>query len=133
YIISYLIIYILIITLFTFSILTGYYLLKTNSLKKGIKYSFINQFLQLVQFGILGSGLYFVAGPYLSFGFSTNPNLHLITDFSIFRSSCYISFFAKNGTYVSFNVVAAIILMYLYLVWGYIKTSEKEIADVAQK
>lgn len=129
YLIHYLIIFIIILGLFTFSIISGYNLLRTKSLKKGIKYSLINQFLQLIQFEILGFGLYFVAGPYFSFGFSTVHSMHFITNFSIFKSSCYINLFANNSTSISFNVVAAIILMYLYLTRGYIKTSEKKVVD----
>ena len=104
----------LIIGLFIFSIVSGIYLLKSKSLKKGIRYSLVNQILQLIQFEVLGVGLYFVAGSYVSYGLSNLPSLHLVTDYSIFRSSCYLSIFRESNEIVfNINIVAIILISYL--------------------
>lgn len=120
--------FVFIFGLFAFSIISGIYLLKTKSLLKGIKYSIVNQALQLIQFEILGLGLYYVAGFYLALGFSDTPQLHLITDYSIFKSSCYLSFFREsNEITLSINVAAIMLLTYLIYLNNPLRINNKTI------
>lgn len=58
----------LFVGLFIFSIVAGRMLLKTDSLKKGIRLSIIIQFFQILSFTILGFTWNFHAGPNLSVG-----------------------------------------------------------------
>lgn len=120
--------FVFIFGLFVFSIISGIYLLQTKFLPKGIKYSIVNQALQLIQFEIFGLGLYYVAGFYLAFGFSDTPKLHLITDYSIFKSSCYLSFFREsNEIILSINFAAIVLLAYLIYLNNTIKANKKTI------
>lgn len=114
YILHNFIYFIIIIGLFIFSIVCGIYLLKVKYQTLGIKYSFINQFLQLIQFEILGNGLFYVAGCYLAIGFSDSPQMHLFKYFAIFKGCGIISFLVdSNEITFSINLVALIFLIYL--------------------
>jgi len=120
--------FVFIFGLFVFSIISGIYLLKAKLLLKGIKYSIVNQALQLIQFEIIGLGLYYVAGFYLAFGFSNTPQPHLIIDYSIFKSSCYLSFFREsNEITLSINVVAITLLVYLIYLINPLRVNNKTI------
>lgn len=113
YIISNILIFIFIIGLFTYSIVSGCYLFGRNKLK-GLNLSIINQALQLVQIAILGFGFYYVAGFYLGFGFSDTPDLHFIYRDSLFQSSCYITLKASSAEIsLVFNIVSLLLLLLL--------------------
>ena len=112
FIVSYPLHFIIIVGLFVFSIICGVKIWFNKV--KGLKLSIINQYLQLIQFSILGFGFYYVAGIYLATGFSDTPNYHFLFDSSFFRSSCYITINSSdNEIAVLVNLVAVglIILM----------------------
>jgi len=125
YILGNLLSFAIIIGLFIYSLICGIYLITYQQPGLGIKLSFINQYLQLLQFEILGNGIYYVAGCYLSLGFSDTPQLHLVSEHSIFRSSCFISFLVdSNEITLSLNIAAIIILFCLnYLNKQYFPTA----------
>ncbi len=107
--------YVLVIGFFVYSIICGIYLFKSSNLKRGVKLSIINQALQLLQFEVLGNGLYYVAGSYFAIGFSDAPKYHVLLDYSLFRSSCYLSFLTEsNEITIALNVVAFIFLAFLF-------------------
>lgn len=111
---------------FVFSIISGIYLIKDNTFKKGIKLSIINQSIQILQFQVLGLGLYYVAGPYIGLGFIDTPNLHFITDFAIFRSYSSISLFSKSDEIsLSFNLAAIIIVLFLFYIDDFVEVKKK--------
>jgi len=114
FILQHLLTFTLIFGLFTFSVISGIYLLKRQNFSKGINLSLINQGLQLMQFEVLGNGLYYVAGFYLALGFSDTPHFHLDVSYYFFRSACYISFFVdSNEITLTLNFVALSILVAL--------------------
>lgn len=106
--------FVIIISIFIYSIYCGIKLIRGKQLLSGIKHSLINQYLQLIQFEIFGYGLYYVSGCYLALGFSDTPKLHLITHASIFNSSCYISFLRNsNEITLSINIISLLIIIFL--------------------
>jgi hypothetical protein len=116
----------IVIGLFIFSITSGIYLLRFKNLVKGLKLSLINQTLQLVQFEILGNGLYFVAGSYVALKFTFMPSFSLSLDYSLFRSFCFINYLVdSNLIFVSLNLISASLLIYLrYTYLQYINHSK---------
>jgi hypothetical protein len=103
----------IIIGLFSFSIISGLYLFQGQK-EKGIHMSLINQILQLVQFKILGFGVFFVAGSYIGVGFTDTPELHFLYNGSLFQSSCFIDF-KTNDSEISIvlNLVALSLVVFL--------------------
>lgn len=127
YVLKNLLYFVIIISLFIYSTFCGIKLIRGKQLSKGIKHSLINQYLQLIQFEILGNGLYYVAGCYLALGFSDTPKLHLITHFSIFNSSCFISFLANsNEITLSLNIVSFVIVIFLNYVTNHVSFIRSE-------
>lgn len=53
---------------------------------KGIKLAIASQYLQVIQFSILGFILQYVAGAYFAIGFSDTPDYHFLFYSSFFRS-----------------------------------------------
>ena len=113
YILSNILIFVFIIGLFTYSIVSGCYLFGKNKLK-GLNLSIINQALQLIQIAVLGFGFYYVAGLYLGIGFSDTPDFHFIFRDSLFQSSCYITLRASSDEIsLVFNIVSLLLLLLL--------------------
>lgn len=127
YVLSKFVYFILILIGFSFSIICGIVLLGRN-IKKGLKFSLINQFFQLFQFELLGYGIYYVAGSYISVGFSDSPTFHILYDSSLFRSAFYISLFLnKNEITISLNIVALFIIIIINRVYNvFIKSKHEE-------
>lgn len=118
----------IIIGLFVFSISCGIFLLQNKNITKGIKLSLINQTFQLIQFEILGNGLYYVAGSYVALKFTIIPNFSLSLDYSLFRSYCFISFLVdSNLIYVSVNIISAILISYLLFIYHKFKINSPQI------
>lgn len=109
-----LIYFVFIIAIFIYSIICGIKLIQGKQLTQGLKHSLINQYLQLIQFETFGNGIYYVTGGCFGLGFSDTPNLHLISNFYIFESSCFFSFLADSDEItLSINLVALIIIIFL--------------------
>jgi hypothetical protein len=110
--------YTIVIGFFVFSICSGIYLIRNKDLAKGIKLSFINQIIQLIQFEIVGNGLYFVAGSYIALKFTFLPNFSLQLDYSLFRSYSFISFLVNSSIiYVSINIISVILIIFLQYIY----------------
>ena len=60
--------------LFIYSIVCGFLLLKKQNIIKALKFSLINQVLQLVNFSIFGFAFKYISGFYLSTGFDLSNN-----------------------------------------------------------
>lgn len=126
YVLKNLLSFVVIISIFFYSTFCGIKLIRGKQLLVGIKHSLINQYLQLIQFEIFGYGLYYVSGCYLALGFSDTPKLHLITNGSIFNSSCFISFLRNtNEITVSINIISLLIIIIL----NYITNHESYISS----
>ncbi len=67
--------------LYTYSVLCGILLVRQH--KHGLKYSLINQYLQLVNFAILGFGLKYVSGMLLSVGVDLTGEFEMKFNFAI--------------------------------------------------
>lgn len=96
-------------TLYTYSIFCGILLLKKNI--SGLTHSLANQFLQLVNFSILGLSLQYVSGVFLSIGFDLTNSL-LIT-FNLGFSSWQLTINDDIEPFtVNFNFIALVLIIF---------------------
>ncbi len=118
FVFNYFIYFIIITFAFSFGIYCGVILL-TKNISRGINLSIINQFLQVVQFSILGNGIEYVAGIYFAIGFSDTPSFNLQYKFSTYKSSCFLSFMTGDEEIkVMINLIAILFIVYLYKVYS---------------
>lgn len=117
-----LLIFLIGLALFIFSIYTGKQLLNERSLKIGIILSIINQVFQLIQFKIAGYGLSYSSGSELLIGFSDNT----IFNFAIITSSFNMSI-NTDGFEFTFmvNLMAIFILVVLFDIWEELRPEER--------
>lgn len=90
------------ICLYCFSILCGIFLLTKKDIN--FKYSFINQYLQLIGFSVLGYSFSYASGIYLSIGIYQENAI----DFKFLLGI--------STSYISFNINSNVISVYLNLV-----------------
>lgn len=114
-----------VVPLIIIPILTGYYLLFTNQIKKGLKWTFINQILQFVQFKFFGAGLYYISGMYYNFGIvKDNFGWHLSSEGRIFDYECVVKLYS-NDTNILFLVNIVPFLVISILTFGkFYKTAQ---------
>ena len=99
------------------SVVAGINILKTKT-AKGLYLSFINYFLQIVQFKIVGFYFFYSIGPYLGVGFVKNANQELsfwweASEFIFINITRFVN--DKIGYFVSFNFVAILFIIILLL------------------
>ena len=98
--------------LFCFSIICGQQLLKGN-LKRGLKLSTVNQFLQVFNFAFAGYSFKYVAGLLLSLGIDLTQGFNFTFNFSIPAFRFNIN--AENDVLnVGFNLIAIFLVCLLY-------------------
>jgi len=119
-----LVIFVLALLLFLFSIYCGYLLITKNT--KGIRLSTINQFLQLFSFAFGGYGYQYFSGLYLTVGLDLTDSFNFIFGFGI--SSWKLNINAGSPVIlVDFNLVALCIILVLDSLKKQIKDEENSI------
>lgn len=114
-----LLIFLIGLALFIFSIYTGRQLLNKETLKYGIVLSIINQIFQIIQFKMAGYGFSFSSGGELLVGFSNNIKF----DFAIINSSFNMSINTDSSEFVFMvNFLAIFFLIVLFDIWEELKT-----------
>ena len=94
----------------SYSIYCGILLL--NKKKFGINHSLINQYLQLINFSILGYGFTYISGVYFSIGLD-------LTDSMLFKFNLGVSTWQINinrytdTIYINFNLVALVLIIFI--------------------
>ena len=96
--------------LYSFSIYSGILLFNNRKLK--ISYSFINQYLQLINFSILGYGFTYITGFYLSTGFDFTNSILLKFNFGLATWQINIGTDAEI-IYLNLNLVALILIVFI--------------------
>ena len=113
--------------LFIFSIYAGKQLLIKRTLKLGLILSIINQTLQIIQFNIAGYGFIYFSGAELSIGYKDN----LSFDFDIIASGFIISINSESSEFaLMVNVFAVILLIVLFDIWEEIKEDEELVESI---
>lgn len=98
------------IALYSYSIYCGTLLLKKNI--TGLKHSLINQYLQIVNFTILGFTFQYVSGAYLTVGFEIADSFNIL--FASGISTWKITISGETQTLQSnFNLVALFFIIYI--------------------
>lgn len=106
-----LLIFIVGLSLFSFSIYAGKQLLNDETAGKGIILSIINQILQLFQWSLFGFGLTYSSGAELIVGIQ---GLALKAHAALLFSSFEMSLFSSSEYFVKLNVLAVLILVTLF-------------------
>lgn len=114
-----LLIYLVGIFLFIFSLYAGKTLIVGIHRPDYIVYSFINQALQLFQWSLFGYGLTYSSGTSISVGFK---GISVALDFSTFMSSFEMFINSSNEFYIKINLVAAILIIILFYIKNKVKT-----------
>jgi len=118
-----LLIFLLGLTFFSFSIYSGKQLITKHTLKVGIVLSIINQVFQIVQFKIAGFGLSYSSGTELLIGFSDSIKFN----FAIISSSFKMSFNQDSSEIeLMINIMAVLILIVLVDIWEEIKNEGQD-------
>lgn len=95
--------------LYSFSIFCGIALLKNKN--KGLRFSLINQIIQLVNFSILGYGFKYISGFYISVGINLSNNNLL---FKFGSSSWEILFNMESGiSEAHINIFAFLLIIFI--------------------
>ena len=102
--------YVIAFLLFSFSIYSGYKLLKSEEL--GIYYSRINQALQLIVFAVLGYGYSFAAGLKLVLGIDTTLEARIFYKYS-FSDWRFMINSDNESSYLGINLVALVLLIFI--------------------
>jgi len=105
-----LLIYLIGIGLFMFSLYAGKTLINPISRPDGLIFSFINQTLQLFQWSLFGYGLTYSSGALISVGFK---NFSVSFDFSIFISSFEMYINSSHEFYFKINLIAVFLIILL--------------------
>jgi hypothetical protein len=105
-----LVLFLIPIVLYAYSIYCGILMLKLN--EKGLFHSLINQYLQLINFSILGYMFQFVSGLYLSTGIDLTNLLKF--KFNLGISSWQIIFNGEDeNASISINLVALFLIIFI--------------------
>ncbi|MBL7743794.1 MAG: hypothetical protein JNN00_10010 [Chitinophagaceae bacterium] len=98
------------IGLYSYSIYCGILLLKKK--KSGLGHSLINQFLQLINFSLLGFVFQYISGVFLSIGFDLTNSLNFT--FNIGISSWQITINGDTEPFIfNFNFVALFLILWI--------------------
>lgn len=98
------------VTLYAYSIYCGILLLKKKAI--GLKFSFVNQCLQLVSISAFGFAFKYVSGIVLAVGIDLTESFYFIFDAGV--SSWQISIYGDTAPFIiSFNFVAVFILLFI--------------------
>ena len=96
--------------LYIFSIICGVTLLK--NLKSGYKLSRFNQFLQIVNFSMLGFGFHYISGLFMTIGMDLSEHFNINVNWG--TSSWNFDFNNNQGiNYFSINIIAIIIAIFI--------------------
>jgi hypothetical protein len=99
------------IFLFSFSIFSGQKILTEPQNSAGIKYSLINQFIQLFQWGIFGYKMSVSAGLTFCIGFDKGS---LVFNFTFITFEFNLSIRSGNDAFFKINLVALLIILALF-------------------
>lgn len=93
--------------------------------KHKVKFTIINQLIQLIQFKIGLSGFYFINGLYIGIGFNNTNRLEGILDFEWFEVTCLLHFNQEPEVYmVVINITSIVILGLVYFIEKSISSKE---------
>ncbi len=107
---SILLIFLIGIGLFSYSIYSGNRLLSDEKKENGIILSIINQVLQIVQWSILGYGLSYSSGVELTIGLK---NMTLNFNFSVINSTFKMAINSDNEFFIKINLIAVLVIFAL--------------------
>ncbi|OOV25769.1 hypothetical protein BXU11_13935 [Flavobacterium sp. LM5] len=100
--------FLLFLSLYSFSVFCGYLLLK-KQFEKGLNYSIINQLIQVLSFSILGFTFKFYSGLFLSLGLNLTTDAILTYNFGL--TTWNFKLISENGIIeISINLVALILI-----------------------
>lgn len=107
---SILLIFLIGIGLFSYSIYAGNRLLFDEQKENGIILSIINQVLQILQWSILGYGLSYSSGVELTIGLK---NMSLNFNFSVITSTFKMAINSDNEFFIKINLIAVLVIFAL--------------------
>ncbi len=104
--------FLLFLSLYSFSIFCGYLLLK-KQYEKGLNYSILNQLIQVLSFTILGFAFKFYSGIFLCFGL--NLTTDTILTYNVGITTWNFKLNSESGiTEISINLIALILISVIF-------------------